>query len=212
MDRKLAPVALVVACLLAGCGSTTPTAPPPSPAGSPAAHVDVSAPADGDQAPPSSSAPAPSASAAPQATPTPIRNPEAVRAAAGAGYLASIDAMAQAFEALKPLKPRDDRFVAAARERDAAAIWGQHADDLNHLQVPADTAAHLRGLIRRTTAFQALLFNGPADRSDDAWWEYRRHVRNKLSKYNEAAERVRSDLGLPFGCYDPEKCSHPYLG
>jgi hypothetical protein len=42
MDRKLASIPLTVACLLAGCGSTTRTAPPASPAGSPAAQVDTS--------------------------------------------------------------------------------------------------------------------------------------------------------------------------
>ena len=63
-DMKLAPFALTVAGLLAGCGSTMPTAPPASaPAASPAAQVDPSAPAN-VQAPPSSGEPAtPSASA-----------------------------------------------------------------------------------------------------------------------------------------------------
>jgi hypothetical protein len=37
MGRKLTSIALTVSRLLAGCGGTTPTAPPPSPAGSPAA-------------------------------------------------------------------------------------------------------------------------------------------------------------------------------
>ena len=60
MDRKLASIALTVACLLAGCGSTTPTAPPPSPAGSPAA-----------QTPPPSATPSPSAA--------PSRSPAASR-------------------------------------------------------------------------------------------------------------------------------------
>jgi hypothetical protein len=44
MDRKLAPIGFTVAFLLAGCGSTTPTAPPPSPAASPEGQVDASAP------------------------------------------------------------------------------------------------------------------------------------------------------------------------
>jgi hypothetical protein len=66
MDRKLASIALTAACLLAGCGSTTSTAPPPSLAGSPAAQVDASAPAiDAVQTPASSGNPVPSAVATP---------------------------------------------------------------------------------------------------------------------------------------------------
>ena len=43
---KLAAIALAVACLLAACDSSTPT-PPSSPAGSPAARVEASAPGPG---------------------------------------------------------------------------------------------------------------------------------------------------------------------
>jgi hypothetical protein len=52
MDRKLASIALTVVCLLAGCGGTTPTAPPRS-ASSPAAEVDASAPSPSPAASPS---------------------------------------------------------------------------------------------------------------------------------------------------------------
>ena len=56
---KLVPITFAVAFLLAGCGSTTPTSPPPSPAGSHVARVDTSAPVvNGVQAPPSSGDPA----------------------------------------------------------------------------------------------------------------------------------------------------------
>ncbi len=60
---KLVAIALVVACLLGACDSSTPT-PSSSPAGSPAALVDALAPANDIQAAPSSGDPAPSASAA----------------------------------------------------------------------------------------------------------------------------------------------------
>jgi hypothetical protein len=53
MDRKLASIALTVACLLAGCGSTTPTAPPSQPGGSPAAQINASAPSRSSAASPS---------------------------------------------------------------------------------------------------------------------------------------------------------------
>jgi hypothetical protein len=76
MDRKRASVALTVACLLAGCGNTTPTAPPPSPspAGSPAAQVDASAPGTS-----SSPMAAPTITASPTTTaPSPSDSPRDV--------------------------------------------------------------------------------------------------------------------------------------
>ena len=84
--QMLAAIALAAACVLGACDSSTPI-PPSSPAGSPAARVEASAPVP---ALPSSSDPAPSASAAPQPTPTP--DPEAVRKVAAAQYLAAEDA------------------------------------------------------------------------------------------------------------------------
>lgn len=76
MDRKLASIALTVAWLLAGCSSTTPTAPSPSPAGSPAAQVDASTPTPQASAPPAT----PSTPAA-TATPFPYNvEPRAVEA------------------------------------------------------------------------------------------------------------------------------------
>jgi hypothetical protein len=80
MNRKSASIALIVACLLAGCGGTTPTAPPPSPAASPAARVDASAPViDGVQTPASSGNPVPS----PVATPTIAASPTPQAAVTG---------------------------------------------------------------------------------------------------------------------------------
>ena len=81
---KQASIALVVSCLLAGCGNATPIAAPPKPAGSPVAEVEASAPVvHGVQAPPNSGVPAPSASAAPQ--PTSTLGPDTVRMTAAAG-------------------------------------------------------------------------------------------------------------------------------
>jgi hypothetical protein len=74
IDTKLASIALTVACLLAGCGSTTSTAPPPSPAGSPAAQVDASAPGTS-----SSPVATPTISASPATTaPSPSDSPRDV--------------------------------------------------------------------------------------------------------------------------------------
>ncbi len=99
---KLAVVALLILCSLAGCGSTSPTAPPPSPVGSPAAQVDALAPADGEPAPSNSGDPAPSA--APLPTPTP--DPDAVRQAA----LAWFEARATASPAIDPDKHYPDNL------------------------------------------------------------------------------------------------------
>jgi hypothetical protein len=55
VSRTFASLTLAVSCLLAGCGSTTPTAPPPSPTGNPAVQ--------------SSPRPAPTATPRPTATP-----------------------------------------------------------------------------------------------------------------------------------------------
>jgi hypothetical protein len=65
VDRKVASIAITVACLLAGCGSAMPTPPPPSPAGSPLAQVDASAPAVDDVQTPTNSGNSPSTAASP---------------------------------------------------------------------------------------------------------------------------------------------------
>ena len=188
---KLATIALVVACLLAGCDSSTPTPVPPAPAGSPAARVDASAPANGVQAPPSSGDPAPSASAAPQPTPTP--DPEAVRKAAAAQYLAAGLANTQGFEALDTKHKRTGL--------DDAEVWGQFAADLKQLQVPADTAADLHDLIRKVRKVEALHIeeSGHFARMAD-FYIVARHLRNAQSRMSDAIDRVRSDLDLPGLC------------
>ena len=166
--KMLAAIALAVACLLAACDSSTPT-PPSSPAGSPAARVEASAPV---QAAPSSGDPAPSASAAPQPTPTP--DPAAVRKVAAAGYLAASDANVQAFDA----HSRDKRSPKADAE-----IWSQLAADLKKIQVPADTAADMRDLIRKVAKVQALSLeeSGHFARMDD-FYVVARHRRNAQSR------------------------------
>ena len=113
---KLVPITFAVAFLLAGCGSTTPTSPPPSPAGSHVARVDTSAPVvNGVQAPPSSGDPAPSESAAPQPTPTP--DPDPVRTAAATGFQADgVDNLGQCSQ--RQLSPND------VGPRDEAAALG----------------------------------------------------------------------------------------
>ena len=196
---KLAVVALLAACLLTGCGSTTPTSPPPSAVGSPAAQVDASAPANDSQAPPSSGDPAPSASAAPQPTPTP--DPEAVRVAAAAGYQAAGAAHQLAWARL----PENHRDVGRAR----AKLWGRYLAALRQLQVPADTAADLQDLIRSVSRLQAVVGEGGSDnrlRNSDARFQTRFY--NAWYKISPASARVRSDLGLP----DPVSLTPGWLG
>jgi beta-lactamase class A len=185
---KLAAISFVVTLLLAGCGNTTPTSPPPSPAGSPVAQVDASPPAVSVvQASPSSGVPAPSAPAAPQPTPTP--DPEALRTAAAAGYTTASDANVQAFDAPSP-KP-------------AAEIWGQFAADLRKLAVPADTAVDLHSLIRKVTRLQAWERKTSALLAAGSMTDFyiaARHRRDAQSSMADAVDRVRSDLGLPALC------------
>jgi hypothetical protein len=172
--------------------------PGPAPLGSPAAEIDASAPANSVQAPPSSGDPAPSASAVLQPTPTP--DPEAVRTAAAAQYLTAAQATTQAFEALQATDK--------AYYRGAAEIWGQFAADLEKLQVPPDTAADLRDLIRKVKKVQGLFVqaSGHFARMDD-FYIVARHLRNARSRASAAVDRVRSDLDLPAlcraGCPEP---------
>ena len=42
-----------------------------------------------------------------------------------------------------------------------ADVWGQWAADLKKIQVPADTAADMRDLIRKVTKVQALNIENP---------------------------------------------------
>ena len=144
-ELKLAAIALAIACLLVGCESSTP---PPAPPRSPAAQVDASAPASSVQAPPSSGDPAPSASAAPQPTPTP--DPEAVREAAAAAFHAAGAANLEAFRAV----PFDQHHLAQT-EREIAETWDLYIAALKQLEVPDDTAANLRDLIRKVRRVQA---------------------------------------------------------
>lgn len=191
MDRKLAPITLAVAFLVVGCGSTTPTAPPPSLSGSPVAQVQASAPVvNGVQVPRSSTDSAPSASAARQPSPTP--DPDALRTAAAAGFQAAADANAQAFNKCTGNK----KCVFGEAE-----IWGLFAADLKKIQVPIDTAADLHTLIRRVVKLQALTrqASGHFDRWAD-WDRVAIHRRNTQSKMADAVDQVRSDLGLPALC------------
>jgi hypothetical protein len=191
VDRKLVSMGLVVACLLAGCGSTTPTSPPASPASSPLAQVDASAPAvNVVQAPPSSSEPAPSASEAPQPK---APDPEAVRAAAGAGFLAAGVANWQALHGLVGL-------TAKQYPLGEAKVWGQYAGALKQLGVPADTAADVHVLIRKITRYQALLREEAAAcaaRRMARCYNVAGHRSNTLNKVEGVAARVRTDLDLP---------------
>ena len=184
---KLASIALAVSCLLAACGNTTPTAPPPAPAGSPVAHVEASAPVvNGVEAPPSSGDPAPSASAVPQPTASP--DPDALRQAAATGFLAAGAAHVHS------------RTPAYHNEvgRRASELWGQYAAALKQLQVPADTGADLHDLIRAVTRIQAVTAERRSDmvlyRSDA---RYQIRYANVQDEVGAAAGRVRTDLGLP---------------
>jgi hypothetical protein len=188
----------LVAGPTASPAASAAAAPLPSPSNSPAAEVDASAPANSIEAPPSSGDPAPSASAVPQPTPTP--DPEAVRTAAAAQYLTAAQATTQAFEALQATDK--------AYYRGAAEIWGQFAADLEKLQVPADTAADQRDLIRKVKKVQVLFVeaSGHFARMDD-FYIVARHLRNARSRASAAVDRVRSDLDLPAlcraGCPEP---------
>ena len=210
---RLAAIALAVACLLGACDSSTPT-PPSSPVGSPAAQVDASAPANDSQPPPSSGDPAPSASARPSRHPRPTRKrfgwwrrPHSMPA--GAANL-------EAFSAV----PFDQHHLAQT-EREIAETWDLYIAALKQLQVPDDTAANLRDLIRKVRRVQAgdreasaaVVGYKKEEPIPEAWWLARRHIRNRTSKMVDAANRVRADLGLPAGCNlecrDPGSYSYP---
>jgi hypothetical protein len=179
--------------------------PGPTPVGSPAARVDASAPANSVQAPPSSGDPAPSASAEPQPTPTP--DPDAVREAAAAGYLAAAGRATDALGAATPRgNPADNRAGAMAEGRRIAEAWGLFVAAMKQLEVPADTEADLRALIRRATVMQEFSLTQPPADGTDAWWSFRRELRNKLGKLYGPVEKVRAHLGLPGLCYDPSVC------
>ena len=186
---KLAPITFAVAFLLAGCGSTTPTSPPPSSERSPVARVDASAPVvNGVEAPPSSGDPAPSASAAPQSTPTP--DPDPVRTAAATGFQADgVDN----WQALNALSPNDVG-------KDEAAVWGRYLAALKQLPAPADTATALHALIRKVTRLHALLgeqASAFAAGRMARFYTVARQRSNTLNTVERAAGRVRTDLGLP---------------
>jgi hypothetical protein len=196
MERKLISIALTVSCLLAGCGSTTPTAPPASPAGSPAVQAEASAPvADPVRSPASYGNALPSASTAP--LPTPAPDPDAGRKAAAAQYLAAGAARHQAIEALR--SPVNDKQV-ARYERKAADIWDKWLAAAKLIQVPAGTSADLQSLIRIVNRYQAVQRGASAAlaaRPMDDWYSARRKLRDLEGKLVDAADRVRSDLGLP---------------
>ena len=198
---KLAAIALAVACLLGACDSSTPN-PPSSPVGSPAARADASAPASSVEAPPSSGDPAPSASASLQPTPTP--DPEAVRMAAAAGFQAAGAAHQRAWTRL-PLTHKDVG-------RGPARLWGRYLAALRQLQVPADTEADLRALIRIVSRLQAISGEGGTDnRLRAADVRYQTRWDNVWSRIWPAATRVRSDLGLPEPVsLSPSGMSPPY--
>ena len=210
---RLATIALA-ACLVTGCGSTTPTSPPPSAVGSPAAQVDATEPANSVEAPPSSGDAAPSASGSLQPTPTP--DPEAVRVAAAAAFHAAGAANLEAFRAV----PFDQHHLAQT-EREIAETWDLYIAALKQLQVPDDTAANLRDLIRKVRRVQAgdreasaaVVGYKKEEPIPEAWWLARRHIRNRTSKMVDAGNRVRADLGLPAGCNlecrDPGSYSYP---
>ncbi|HEY6571404.1 MAG TPA: hypothetical protein VIZ22_14005 [Candidatus Limnocylindrales bacterium] len=179
--------------------------PEPAPVGSPAAQVDASAPANSVQAPPSSGEPAPSASASLQPTPTP--DPEAVRTTAAAGYLAAAGRATDALVAATPRgNPADTRAGAKAEGRRTSEAWGLFVTAMKQLEVPADTKADLRALIRKATAVQELYVTQPPADGTDAWWSFRREVRNKFGKYEAYVTKVRADLGLPAYCWEPSVC------
>ena len=197
----------LVAGPTASPAASAAAAPLPSPSDSPAAQVDASAPANSVEAPLSSSDPAPSASASPQPTPTP--DAEAVRKAAAAGYLA---AAGRATDALVAAWPRgnssDSRAGAKAEGRRVSEAWGVFVAAMKQLEVPADTEADLRALIRRATVVQEFSLTQPPFDGTDAWWDFRRQLRNKRAKLDESADKVRAHLGLPVYCSDPSVCQY----
>jgi len=189
VDRKLASIGLIIACVLASCGDTTSATPLPSPSGSPMALVGASPPVvNGVQAAARSADRAPSASAASRPTPTP--DPESIRHAAAAQYVAALLASAHAFDAFGKEPSQGD-------DEAAAALWGRLAADLEEIRVPADTAADLRHLIGTVTAIQALEVRAQATRSAAAWFRVRGAISRAVGESSVAEDRVRSDLGLP---------------
>jgi hypothetical protein len=180
--------------------------PGPAPVGSAPARVDASAPANSVPAPPSFGDTAPSASASPQPTPTPDAG--AVREAAAAGYLTAAGRASDALVAATPRgNPADSRAGAKAEGRRTAEAWGMFVGAMKQLEVPADTEADLRALIRRTTAMQELFVTQPPADGTDAWWSFRRKVRDRLAKVEESVTKVRAHLGLPDSCHDPSVCT-----
>ena len=177
---KLAVVALLLLCSLAGCGSTPPTAPPPSAAGSPAAKADPAPSNSADSAP----------SAAPLPTPTP--DPDTVRQAA----LAWFEARATASPAIDPDKHYPDNLRGMrARSRDIAQHMGLYVAALKELEVPADAAADLQELIRTATVYQAVEVERSTATSHREFAGMDGAGRKAFDNYFAARERLLCDLG-----------------
>ena len=136
--------------------------------------------------------------------------------AAAAAFHAAGAANLGAFRAV----PFDQHHLAQT-EREIAETWDLYIAALKQLQVPDDTAANLRDLIRKVRRVQAgdreasaaVVGYKKEEPVPEAWWLARRHIRNRTSKMVDAANRVRADLGLPAGCNlecrDPGSYSYP---
>jgi hypothetical protein len=136
--------------------------------------------------------------------------------AAAAAFHAAGAANLEAFKAV----PFDQHHLAQT-EREIAETWDLYIAALKQLQVPDDTAANLRDLIRKVRRVQAgdreasaaVVGYKKEEPVPEAWWLARRHIRNRTSKMVDAANRVRADLGLPAGCNlecrDPGSYSYP---
>ena len=184
--RKLQLV-LLAAILVGACDAAI------TPSQQPASVIATPPPAAGASLAPGAS---PGASSVPEATPAP--DPEAVRKAAAAAYLAAAkkstkatDRLAKRYKVFRTLKR------ARAYYRQEAKLSGEFIHDIKGIAVPADTAADLHDLVRRWTADQALELEGSVARSWAEIDDVQAATRKSYRKSTAAANLLRADLGLP---------------
>jgi hypothetical protein len=122
-----------------------------------------------------------------------------VRTAAATGYLAAVQILDAPSEPITICRSEPDSLACQrANKRANALAWVQFAAALKQLQVPADTAADLRHLIRRVAERQALAIKESVAGSWPVMWRLKAADNDSSSGYGAAANQVRRDLDLPY--------------
>lgn len=173
--------------ILVGCGESraTPTASPVADT-VPSSSPGLTATAE------------PTVAATPLPTPAATLDPEAVRKAAGAAYLAAVAPYNKAIKTLYR-ENRNKTSLKASRTyctklADSERTW---LLALQKIVVPADTTADVKALIRLSAADEAHLRSCAKSRSFADWNTAWDRAEKAFSKAVEAANLVRLDLGLP---------------